>query len=239
MSSTCRSLCWFSGSSHPCGDSDACIADQMSILHDSAGRFMDDAVFRELGIRLIAWDRPGYGQSDPQPQRSFQTFAGLLPVRDTTAASQICVSMHLSTGGSPLNAAPLLPPRSTVVECAIRAVAEIVLGSSWLNAESGMHLFTCVALFKVIVDTSCRRPEAAGGSCGRTAVFRGRHVRRRTLHPGGGVAPGAPRAGGRGQLLGGLSRCALGSLYQSASSLNRAFVPCVGPCPVPCLQWKS
>ncbi len=44
----------------------------------NAGRFMDDAVFRELGIRLIAWDRPGYGQSDPQPQRSFQTFAGLL-----------------------------------------------------------------------------------------------------------------------------------------------------------------
>ena len=39
-------------------------------------RFMDDDVFRELGIRLVAWDRPGYGQSDPQPQRSFKTFTG-------------------------------------------------------------------------------------------------------------------------------------------------------------------
>ena len=45
-----------------------------------AVRFMDDAVFRELGIRLVAWDRPGYGQSDPQPQRSFQTFAGVSSV---------------------------------------------------------------------------------------------------------------------------------------------------------------
>ena len=33
-------------------------------------------MFRELGIRLVAWDRPGYGQSDPQTQRSFKTFAG-------------------------------------------------------------------------------------------------------------------------------------------------------------------
>ena len=38
--------------------------------------FMDEAVFQKLGIRLIAFDRPGYGQSEPHRQRSFASFAG-------------------------------------------------------------------------------------------------------------------------------------------------------------------
>lgn len=37
---------------------------------------MDEAVFQKLGIRLIAFDRPGYGQSEPHRQRSFASFAG-------------------------------------------------------------------------------------------------------------------------------------------------------------------
>ena len=37
---------------------------------------MDEAVFQELGIRLIAFDRPGYGQSEPHPRRSYASFAG-------------------------------------------------------------------------------------------------------------------------------------------------------------------
>jgi pimeloyl-ACP methyl ester carboxylesterase len=36
----------------------------------------EDAILAELGVRMIAYDRPGYGESDPQPGRRVVDAAG-------------------------------------------------------------------------------------------------------------------------------------------------------------------
>ncbi|WP_084127410.1 alpha/beta fold hydrolase [Demequina sp. NBRC 110054] len=98
----------------------------------------------ELGIRMLGFDRPGYGGSDAMPARSVADIAPLAEaVADAAGAERFAVVGHSGGGPHALACAALLPSRVSAV-VTLAGVAPLVapedgpsgLGTSWWD---GMH----------------------------------------------------------------------------------------------------
>jgi pimeloyl-ACP methyl ester carboxylesterase len=99
------------------------------------GRAVADAAAR--GLRLISYDRPGYGESTPQPGRSMADAAG--DARTICAALGIdrLVMWGFSGGGPPLLAcAALLPDLVVAAACLASPAPYDAKGLDWCAGQS-------------------------------------------------------------------------------------------------------
>jgi pimeloyl-ACP methyl ester carboxylesterase len=106
---------------------------EAALLHDTA---------RQMGIRVVAPDRPGYGRSDYQPNRSLLNWADdVAQLADVLAISQFAVVGHSGGGPHAAAVASVLPERLTGVTLVSSAAPP---GSS----NKGMHpLFRMMNFF--------------------------------------------------------------------------------------------
>lgn len=84
------------------------------------GRHRDQMHLRDLGIRHLTYDRPGYGRSDPQPGRSVaDAAADVRALLDAAGVERTAVIGGSGGGPHALALATLLPERCTVVHCLV------------------------------------------------------------------------------------------------------------------------
>lgn len=93
-------------------------------LHGTPGsrfaRHRDQVHMRELGIRQLTYDRPGYGRSDPHPGRSVaDAAADVRALLDAAGVEQAAVIGGSGGGPHALALATLLSERCTVVHCLV------------------------------------------------------------------------------------------------------------------------
>lgn len=86
------------------------------LLHGTPGSRLtsrpDDATLRRLGVRLMTYDRPGYGRSDPQPGRRIAFAArDVAALADHLGLDRFCVAGGSGGGPHALACAALLPER--------------------------------------------------------------------------------------------------------------------------------
>ncbi len=96
------------------------------MIHDSLGctelwRDVPAALAERTGRRVVAYDRLGFGRSDPHPGRlgrdfvAGETAAGLLPVCDHLGLGPVALVGHSVGGGMAVSAAPQLGARCEAV----------------------------------------------------------------------------------------------------------------------------
>lgn len=91
-----------------------------------------DAGARRHGLRLVCADRPGFGGSDPQPGRTFQSWCDdLLVLADSLGASRFAVTGWSEGGPWALAAAAYLDPARLVHVTSIGAAAYGAFGANW------------------------------------------------------------------------------------------------------------
>ena len=93
-------------------------------LHGSPGsrlsRHHDPQPLVESGVRMLTYDRPGYGLSDPQPGRTVaDAVADIAVVLDEAGVDRVGVVGGSGGGPHALAMATLLPERCTVVHCVV------------------------------------------------------------------------------------------------------------------------
>ena len=106
---------------------------EAAILHETA---------QQMGIRVIAPDRPGYGRSDFQPNRTFLNWPDdVAQLADTLSILQFAVAGHSGGGPHAAAVAYVLPERLT-------GVALISSAAPPGSSNKGMHpLFRLVNFF--------------------------------------------------------------------------------------------
>jgi pimeloyl-ACP methyl ester carboxylesterase len=127
--------------------------------------FFRDALQRRPGVRVIATDRPGFGQSDPNPRISYQTWPADM-VALTDALNIPCFSVMAYSAGTPyaLATAAAMPERVRVVSlgCPV-APFEAVDTSRAIAAKTGAnalhHPWACRTLFSQLVASFRRHPD--------------------------------------------------------------------------------
>ncbi len=110
--------------------------DPVFFLHGTPGSRLGPRpramVLYQLGVRLIAFDRPGYGQSDPRPGRTVADVAmDVRAVADALELSRFAVIGR--SGGAPhaLACAALLPERTTRVAALVGLAPSGAHGLDW------------------------------------------------------------------------------------------------------------
>jgi pimeloyl-ACP methyl ester carboxylesterase len=93
-------------------------------LHGSPGsrlsRHHDPEPVAAAGVRMLTYDRPGYGLSDPLPGRSVaDAAADIAAVLDAAGVDRVGVVGGSGGGPHALAVATLLPERCTVVHCVV------------------------------------------------------------------------------------------------------------------------
>jgi pimeloyl-ACP methyl ester carboxylesterase len=110
----------------------------MFLLHGTPGcrlsaRPSEDELNR-LGVRLITYDRPGYGLSDPHPGRSVADAANdVATIADALGIQQFAVLGRSGGGPHALACAALLPDRVTRVACLVGLAPYGAAGLDWLR----------------------------------------------------------------------------------------------------------
>ena len=92
----------------------------------------DEAALREAGLRLVTYDRPGYGASDRQPgRRVVDCVADVEAVADALAIGQFVISGVSGGGPHALAVAALLEDRVVATECSVGPAPVAAFGSQW------------------------------------------------------------------------------------------------------------
>src|SRR4051812_49452500 len=86
------------------------------------GRHPDEDAVRELGIRVVTYDRPGYGRSTRHPGRRVVDCVGdVATIADELGIKRFAVSGASGGGPHALAIAARLPERVTRVACVVGA----------------------------------------------------------------------------------------------------------------------
>lgn len=108
------------------------------ILHGTPGcwmaRYGDAAKLCEQGIRQIVYDRPGYGYSDPHPERSVRDAAG--DIEAVLDAAGVDRAAFIGTsGGGPhaLAVATLLADRASIVHCNVGVAPRLAMAGDFFD----------------------------------------------------------------------------------------------------------
>ena len=101
-----------------------------------------DVAARDLGLRLIAPDRPGYGRSSPQPGRTFLDWpADVSALTEALALSRFDLAGHSAGGPHALAVAAALPER-------VRRLILISSAGPPGSSNAGMHpMFRTINFF--------------------------------------------------------------------------------------------
>jgi pimeloyl-ACP methyl ester carboxylesterase len=93
------------------------------------------------GIRLLAYDRPGYGGSDPQPGRSVADAAGdVTAIADALGIDRFAVEGGSGGGPHTLACAALLPERVVAAACLAGVAPYPAEGLEWLDGMGQNNL---------------------------------------------------------------------------------------------------
>jgi pimeloyl-ACP methyl ester carboxylesterase len=108
------------------------------VLHNHGGpssrleAALFDAAAKAHGLRVVGVDRPGFGGSDPQPGRSFQSWAeDLLRLADALGAQRFAVTGWSEGGPWALTAAAYLDPARLVHVASIGGASYGTFGANW------------------------------------------------------------------------------------------------------------
>jgi pimeloyl-ACP methyl ester carboxylesterase len=118
--------------------------DPVFLLHGTPGcrltiRPKDEELAR-LGVRLITYDRPGYGISDPHPGRSVADAAGdVAAIADALGMERFAVIGRSGGGPHALACAALLPERVTRVACLVGLAPYGAAGLDWSRGMVEMN----------------------------------------------------------------------------------------------------
>ena len=97
------------------------------------GRPPDEAALRDAGIRLITYDRPGYGISDRAAGRRVVDCVGdVEAIVDALGISRFAVTGRSGGGPHALAVAARLPDRVALAECVVGAAPFDASGLDWL-----------------------------------------------------------------------------------------------------------
>ena len=113
------------------------------------GPFPRMQVLYELGVRLISFDRPGYGGSDRQPGRRVADVAlDVMAIADELGLDKFAVVGRSGGGPHALACAALLPDRVTRAGVLVSLAPREAEGLDWFAgmAESNVREFTTAAL---------------------------------------------------------------------------------------------
>jgi pimeloyl-ACP methyl ester carboxylesterase len=112
------------------------------------GPFPRGRVLYELGVRLISFDRPGYGRSDRQPGRQVADVARDVEfIADELGLGKFAVVGRSGGGPHALACAALLPERVTRTGVLVSLAPSAAEGLDWFAgmAESNVREFTMAA----------------------------------------------------------------------------------------------
>lgn len=129
----------------PCGS-------PVFLLHGTPGSRVGPCprgmVLYRLGVRLIAFDRPGYGGSDPLPgRRVANAAADVAAIADTFGYERFAVVGRSGGGPHALACAALLPDRATRVAVLVSLAPWAAEGLDWFDgmAPSNVTEYTAAA----------------------------------------------------------------------------------------------
>lgn len=114
-------------------------------LHGTPGsrvrRFHDEGLYRRLGVRLVTYDRPGYGGSDRHRGRSVADCAAdVAALADALGIERFAVTGRSGGGPHALAVAALLPDRVTRVACIVGVAPFDAEGLDWLAGMDEMNV---------------------------------------------------------------------------------------------------
>jgi pimeloyl-ACP methyl ester carboxylesterase len=121
-------------------------------LHGSPGsrmfRHYDETVYTQAGVRLITYDRPGYGESDRHPGRRVVDCVGdVAAIADTLGIDRFAVSGGSGGGPHSLAVAARLSERVTRAACSVSLAPYDVSDFDWLDGMDPVNVrFTEIAL---------------------------------------------------------------------------------------------
>jgi len=107
-------------------------------LHGSPGsrfsRHYDERLFVELGVRLITYDRPGYGGSDRHcGRRTVDCVSDVEAIADCLEIDRFAVRGASGGGRHALAVAARLPGRVTRAACSVSPAPYEALGADWVE----------------------------------------------------------------------------------------------------------
>lgn len=106
------------------------------------------AILHRLGVRLICFDRPGYGESDPLPgRRVADAAADVSAIADALGLDKFAVVGRSGGGPHALACGALLPERMTKVAVLVGIAPREAEGLNWLDgmAASNVAEYAAVA----------------------------------------------------------------------------------------------
>lgn len=111
------------------------------LLHGTPGSHQGpkprNIVLHRMGVRLIAYDRPGYGESDRHPGRRVADAAGdVAAIADELGLNSFAVAGRSGGGPHALACAALLPGRVTKAAVLVSTAPPTAAGLDWYG---GMH----------------------------------------------------------------------------------------------------
>ena len=122
------------------------------LLHGTPGSRIGprprSAILHRLGVRLICFDRPGYGESDRQPgRRVADAAADVSLIADAFGLGQFAVVGRSGGGPHALACAALLPERMTKAAVLVGLAPREAAGLDWLDGmtESNVTEYQAVA----------------------------------------------------------------------------------------------
>lgn len=114
------------------------------LLHGTPGSRLsarpDDTELQRLGVRLVTYDRPGYGLSDPHPGRSVADAADdVRAIADALDLDTFAVLGRSGGGPHALACAALLPDRVTRVASLVGLAPYDAAGLDWMRGMVEMN----------------------------------------------------------------------------------------------------
>lgn len=97
------------------------------------GRHPDESALRGMGVRVITYDRPGYGASDRQPgRRVVDCVADVEAIADALGIERFAVTGGSGGGPHALAVAARLSHRVAAAECVVGVAPRDAVGLDWL-----------------------------------------------------------------------------------------------------------
>ena len=115
------------------------------LIHGTPGcrlnRHPDPEVIKQAGVRLITFDRAGYGQSDRNPgRRVVDIVPDVRALADTLGLDRFAVVGGSGGGPHTLAVAALLPERVTRAACIVGVAPHEALGEDWTRDMDPMNV---------------------------------------------------------------------------------------------------
>lgn len=157
------------------------------VLHNHGGpssrleAALFDSSARAHGLRFVGVDRPGIGGSDPQPGRTFESWAGdLVRLADALGARHFAVTGWSEGGPWALAAAAYLDPARLVHVACIGGASYGTFGANWaakylsradaLGGRLALHFHPGFRLMYELIGLSATHFEQSYGTALRKAV---------------------------------------------------------------------